>query len=481
MTAILSCIPLFLAAAPAIQRIESSPPPAQSTLQPAVKAPEAHVTRMTIHPQSPPSPALKYQLMPNVSDRTPGNAAQIYLIGFELFNPDRQAAREQFEKYRDCPISQLPVKEAAELLANFQPPLAAMELAGRRDRCDWGIPYREQGFNTLLPYLNVCRQAGGVLAVQARVQIAQGKFDDAVHTLQTGFALVDHLKNDAVLIQDLVAAGLANEYLDRAVVDLEQAPGAPNLYWALADLPKPLIGMQGPAALERADMEYSFPDLKHRNPLELNADELRSLFAHIQHWQQLSGYSPQGGQNEVTFIAQNARAYGVAQRWLATRGYAQDRIEKMPVEAVLAAYYIQTYRQESDEVFKWAALPYWQAQAGLAKAEARIEKARKEEPNPLLGFIPALQRAKLNLARSQRRVEMLQCVEGLRAYAAGHDGKLPKTLADLTDTPAPLDVITGKPFMYETTGNTATLRALPPPGPAIPEERIEITMAGEGR
>ncbi|MGF1632546.1 MAG: hypothetical protein ACFCVE_01745 [Phycisphaerae bacterium] len=53
---------------------------------------------------------------------------------------------------------------------------------------------------------------------------------------------------------------------------------------------------------------------------------------------------------------------------------------------------------------------------------------------------------------------MLQTIEALRAYAAEH-GRLPETLADVTDTPVLDDPIFGRPFDYTLDGDTAVLRA----------------------
>ena len=48
-------------------------------------------------------------------------------------------------------------------------------------------------------------------------------------------------------------------------------------------------------------------------------------------------------------------------------------------------------------------------------------------------------------------------------YAAGHDGKLPATLADMKEVPIPADPLTGKSFEYTVDGENATLYGPPPP------------------
>jgi hypothetical protein len=55
-------------------------------------------------------------------------------------------------------------------------------------------------------------------------------------------------------------------------------------------------------------------------------------------------------------------------------------------------------------------------------------------------------------------------VEAVRLHAAKHDGKLPATLADVTEVPVPADPATGQPFEYAVVGNRFTINVAPPPG-----------------
>jgi hypothetical protein len=61
------------------------------------------------------------------------------------------------------------------------------------------------------------------------------------------------------------------------------------------------------------------------------------------------------------------------------------------------------------------------------------------------------------MGRVDRRFAALCCVEAVRLYAAGHDGKLPAALADIGDVPIPPDPVTGKPFVYEVKDGKARL------------------------
>jgi hypothetical protein len=76
--------------------------------------------------------------------------------------------------------------------------------------------------------------------VRFRSEVALGRFDDAVRTAKTLFALSRHLGEDPTLVGNLVGLAVANMAIDSLDEMLEQ-PGCPNLYWALTKLPTPLV------------------------------------------------------------------------------------------------------------------------------------------------------------------------------------------------------------------------------------------------
>ena len=64
--------------------------------------------------------------------------------------------------------------------------------------------------------------------------------------------------------------------------------------------------------------------------------------------------------------------------------------------------------------------------------------------------------------RLEQRIALLRVIESLRLHAALHDNKLPTSMAELSPR-APEDPFTGKPFLYELTGEVAHLRGSAPP------------------
>ncbi len=104
-------------------------------------------------------------------------------------------------------------------------------------------------------------------------------------------------------------------------------------------------------------------------------------------------------------------------------------------------------------------------------------RGRSEDPfNIAYIFLPAVSAGYTRFAWLDRDSAATQIAEALRAYAAANGGQLPKSLDDLMETPAPIDVTTGKPFIYTVNGKTAVLES-PPTGKSPTDGmRYEITI-----
>src|SRR5262245_57811411 len=102
---------------------------------------------------------------------------------------------------------------------------------------------------------------GRLLAVKARVEIAERKYYEAIRTIETGLAFARHVGGGLWLINGLVGIAIATPMLDRCE-ELIAQPGAPNRYWALTALPRPLVGLRDQMELERKLFENLIPELR---------------------------------------------------------------------------------------------------------------------------------------------------------------------------------------------------------------------------
>src|SRR5262245_6676203 len=122
--------------------------------EPATKpaAPEPEVRRFELTPVAPPTPALKYNLMFTYAERIPGNAAMAYADSVVVLAPDSNDTADKALKALDANDEKgfAAAADAIDLPAMFD----ELDVAGRRDTCDWDPPLRERGVLTLLPHLN---------------------------------------------------------------------------------------------------------------------------------------------------------------------------------------------------------------------------------------------------------------------------------------------------------------------------------------
>ncbi|HEY1191300.1 MAG TPA: hypothetical protein VGE74_26940 [Gemmata sp.] len=223
----------------------------------AIAAP-APVVRVAVRPMAAPEPALKYQLLPEVRELKPGNAAQWYLRCFmeqRTFFFSKEGIAERL-RYQAMTIKEL----ADEPLDHYGgSALSQADWGARLETVDWQVLDRVQteGPDLRLPELGPLHALAVSLQIRQRGEIARGAFADAVRTTKTMFALARHLGEYPASAAAVLGLKVANLALD-ALWELVQQPGAPNLYWALTDLPAPLVGlrrgMQGDRALADSEL-----------------------------------------------------------------------------------------------------------------------------------------------------------------------------------------------------------------------------------
>jgi hypothetical protein len=426
-------------------------------------------TKLTISPAAAPSPTLKYVLLPELSDQTPGNAALEY---YRTFAPDwgwgniRQPKTwESITQALQVPFKDFPRNEMAwiEKLRMLQ----HVDLAARREYVDWGMGerLRQEGYGLLLPDVQSLRNIATLLAVRARLEIAQGRYDKAVHTLQTGLALARHTGDAVTLIQELVGIAIAQVMFNQ-LEELIQQPDAPNFYWALTALPRPFFDLHKALQGEKIGLYAAIAELRTLETTRLTEEQQQRLLPAFGGGLEamVFGGAPKWS-NRLIGTLLVLRAYPEAKQALIAQGRKPEEVEALPTLQVVLIHSWRQYQRLQDDEFKCVGLPYWEARPLLIQTEERIVQARRRlEGMPFLDFLSATQRVFAAAVRIDRRIAALRCIEAIRIYAAAHDGQLPPTLDAIKEVPVPIDPMTGKAFTYHAAGARATLIAPPPPG-----------------
>jgi hypothetical protein len=428
---------------------------------------------LNLTPRPVPVPALKYRLFPVAMDLKEGNAIPIYLrLAHEQSDATRRLWREKPDQWIQLPLDKIPIAEARKLFQNFAYNLRQLDLGARRKTADWNYTLDAgDPIAMLLPDAQDMRYCGKVLAVKARVEIAEGDYPAAGRTLETGFAVARHLAEGPFLINGLVGIAIASQMTD-ALLDWVNQPNAPNLYWPLTALPRPFIDLRKEFEFEYRMTELQFPDLadlkRERAPAEWDAalkrvraefDRLRGLWEGDKESEKV----PQVPMTAPTDPAAQSPELPAAKKYLIEQLHMPaDKVDAMPPAQVILLCLDGIKDDLRDDFFKSVYLPAPEAVPTAEAAEKRLKSTPNMETTRIPRiFLPAIPKVIVANNRLDRKIAALRIIEALRLYAAGHDGQLPEKLSDITEVPVPLDPGTGKPFEYQREKDTATLIAPP--------------------
>jgi hypothetical protein len=423
------------------------------------------IRKLSITPAREPEPSMRWRLLPEVRDTTPGNAVVLY---YRAFSPEWLSFYRRDAKTPEAlnAAMTMPISDLKTLAADPSGPigwienaplLKELDRAARRQYCDWDLVTRarEEGIGMLLPDIQSFRMFAPMLAVRARLELADGDFNKAERSLQTGIAFGRHLGDSPTLIQSLVAAAVTTVMLDQ-VEQWVRTPNSPNLYWALTNLPQPFVDLRKAYESERMLIDNLLPGFREALAKRSAEPLTPSAIAALQ--VKLVQLPDQNLSLVATFFVM--KKYAQAKEYLQTHGWSAENVEALPaVQAVLLAE-VATYDRLYDEMIKWVGVPYPLAHAGLDKADHILRREIVSSGSPsfsLAGLlIPATIKVMETSNRLDRRIAALRAVEAIRIFAAIH-GRLPTSLSEITEVPVPVNPATGAAFAYVSDGATATL------------------------
>ena len=428
--------------------------PSLAPAQTSKPAPDVRTFELT--PTPPPVPALKYELLYDlIADRVPGNAAILYIqTAILMGNESRDQALAALEAYEANDLEKFNgLADKINRAAIFK----NLDLAARREQCDWDVPVREHGAESWLPHLEpMAHGLTNMLKARALQQMEHGKPEDAIATLRMGYEMSDKVGREPTLVSALVALRI-NAQMNDVLARLMSRPNAPNLYWAMMQLPSGRGIFRNSMHVERRFLVPSVPNLERAiKREELTPQQWRTL---LDYMASLHAIRPEPETHIDPVKAATPENLKQARELYAKQrgGLKPEQVEKLDPVIVLGNLYVSHAEVESDEIFKLRNLPYpamLQKGAEVAKRQAALKKQMPGTP-----FFPMLDLAKTmgRFAIADRQRAALVNVEAIRSYAAANGGKPPQRLEDITDTPAMENPLTGESFEYVVKGEEATL------------------------
>jgi hypothetical protein len=297
--------------------------------------------------------------------------------------------------------------------------------------------------------------------------MAENRTDDAVKILGQLIAMGPHLCQEPFLVSNLVGAACVNIGLDKAYY-LSEHPSAPNLYWAIAQLPKPLIQIEQSLAFER---EFLFEQVKALREVDTipKPDGYWSEFID-RFTAAIQGIGTPFDRMESIGKAGITLAIGsnvpIAREYLVeVEGMSNDALDKLPNAQIFFLAIRRFYERYRDEEFKYSFLPENARNKAKATSTGIAELSQRYGliTLPTSVFLPAVQAAQGASLRTQQQLAMWQTIEAIRHHLATHDNRLPATLDEL-ELPAPSDPLTNGPFEYAIHAAGATLKGAENPG-----------------
>jgi len=406
---------------------------------------------------APALPALKYELTIDPVDRQPGDAAGLYLQAMLLMPADSDKIVEKEGDLRDAGKSLADDPIVTDLMKRSAHVFELVRLASRREQCDWNVPFRQLGIATMLPQMNPVRAMANLLMLRFYQQIDADDLDSAFETIREEYALARHIAKGSALIGSLVSAGIAS-VASHMVEVVSARADAPNLYWPLASMPGSIVTFREALEEEGPSVIGTVPVLAKGRNGGITAEDwpayLKQLADFSNAWRPATAPADQepAPANMWGEILPHARSF-----YSTTRHISADQAAQVDSRLVLATYFIEQYQIVADEETRLTCLPLWDAVEQSRKIPARLKALGIEDSNPGAIMAPAWARLPTVFGRMERTVAALMAVHALRAYAADHAGQLPAKLEDVTETPIPVNPMTGKMFSYRLDGNTATI------------------------
>jgi hypothetical protein len=461
---------------------ESTPPPQQS--QSSGAADQLETVHLVLHAAEPSYAALKIRLLPIGIDQTPGNAAPQYFRAAMAWNNDKAYvdALSKIPDWSELSLKELGQNEEAQKFFNSTSTdkWELIRFAARKEYCEWDLPLREYTFATHIPELQKMRELARLLAFKARIEISRGQFDNAIETIQSGFAIARHAAQGQTLINGLVGFAIAGIMFNQ-VQELMQQPHCPNLYWSLSALPNPFVDLRPGLEFEQDCLYFFIPQLRDIRQVSHSEAVWDTMLLQVADKMIKVMSETSGNNKDLDWFGKGAlfavTAYPKAKQQLQDAGYTRSQIDAMPASQAILTATVETFEHERDEIYKWLYSSSPEAFAGLAEAGKHLSADSEVIPVASL-LLPSLVKVKDAEVRSQRELAALRCVEAMRWYAFQHHNQLPQQLSDIKDIPLPNDPMTGQPFSYELNDGRALIISPAPPGePAVQGLRWEIQLA----
>ncbi|HEX4414823.1 MAG TPA: hypothetical protein VH107_14405, partial [Lacipirellulaceae bacterium] len=216
------------------------------------------VIRLNVTPAAEPVPSLKHQLLARAIDLKPGNAVPYYYRAILSLPSMLTEQRKKFDEEKELsnwystgsdatPIGELPldkVRQASQMFDSIYE--HQLKPAFERTDCDWELGVGElhgpEIIEYLLPEFNSSRDVARMMALRTRLAIAEHRYEDAITLIKQQYRLGTDVAKEPFLVCGLIGTAIEG-VADGTLTELIASRNSPNMYWALTELPQPLVDL----------------------------------------------------------------------------------------------------------------------------------------------------------------------------------------------------------------------------------------------
>lgn len=452
---------------------------------------------LTLYPAKEPARAMQHLLWPQARDLTAGDAQTSFYRAVVILQMKADELINRIDEWSELPTGELPWDKVETELRLYDDLFLELERMASRENQSLNLRVGslegEAVYRLILPEMQQARTLARLLKLKADFHVQRGEYDAAMATWRTTFRLAGLVGSSDLIVSQLI--GVAISHL--ALTSIEQAmvrPDCPNLYWALAALPRPLVNFRQSVAMEHDMVFQVFPLFRDADRLELSPEAWhRRLVETFESLTRLHGESVPGSQlNQnvklsimLSFVG-TSDASAIRQR-LQASGWTEASVASMSIHQLVALDTTHQLRYWSDRTFAPFMLPSDVARPLLAQRMQELQEwSHREKSHSVAAYIfeltmPALQNVNDASVRSELLIHQLMTIEAIRMQMA-NDGQFPSSLTDLRPVPALLDPVVREPFEYTLQksdhGVTAILRSRAPDHWSDELKERRLTMGG---
>ena len=417
-----------------------------------------------VQPANEPNPPLSIRFYPANWELKPGQAllhfTRAQMLFFE-YPAEKRILWQSNEWQRGEGEKAIPtIDEVGAVVTSLQPIFDELHELAMSEDFQWDHRMRDlrgpDVYMYLLPDVQRVRTMARLLILRIRVQLSQNDFEGALSSISDGLRLAEFVGQGETLIQKLVGIAISSmmrDQISRAIAK----PGCPNLYWALATLPRPVIDIGDSVMWELNNITKVLPALADAESESWSdAEASRQWSGALEDLGMLSGNGVIGDSDfRIALAIASVTFVDSARERLIANGFSKERLNEIPGLQIVLIDAARELRRVGDQLGKAYLLPTELARPILKRQDeefqAWLAKNRNTSVAAAMGGVlyPAVLQAKEAETRTAMTYNRLMTLEALRMHAATHKGQLPASLDLLQPVPAMPDSFTGEQFEYQ--------------------------------